>query len=48
MEPKNPKVASFMHTSNLYNSIKPNTCLKRKYMLGSCINLILTNWEITN
>ena len=40
MEPKNPKLASFMHSFNLYNLIKSNTCFKGT---GSCINLILTN-----
>ena len=40
MEPKNPKLASFMHTFNLYNLIKSNTCFKGS---GSYINLILTN-----
>ena len=40
MEPKNPKLASFMHSFNLYNLIKSNTCFKRS---GSCINLVLTN-----
>ena len=40
MEPKNPKLASFMHSFNLYNLIKSNTCFKGS---GSCIDLILTN-----
>ena len=40
MEPKNPKLASFMHSVNLYNLIKSNTCFKGS---GSYINLILTN-----
>ena len=40
MEPKNPKLASFMHSFNLYNLIKSNTCSKGS---GSYINLILTN-----
>ena len=40
MEPKNPKLASFMHYFNLYNLIKSNTCFKES---GSCIDLILTN-----
>ena len=43
MEPKNPKLV--MHSSNSYNSIKLNTCFKSS---GSCIDLILTNWVITN
>ena len=40
MEPKNPKLASFMNSFNLYNLIKSNTCFKGN---GSCIDLILTN-----
>ena len=40
MEPKNLKLASFMHSFNLYNLIKSNTCFKGS---GSCIDLILTN-----
>ena len=40
MEPKNPKLASFMNSFNLYNLIKSNTCFKGS---GSCIDLILTN-----
>ena len=42
IEPKNPKLASFMHSFNLIKSnlIKSNTCFKG---IGSCINLILTN-----
>ena len=40
MEPKNPKLASFMHSFNLNNLIKSNTCLKGS---GSCIDPILTN-----
>ena len=37
MEPKNPKLASFMHYLNL---IKSNTCFKE---MSSCIDLVLTN-----
>ena len=33
MEAKNPKLASFMHSFNLYNLIKSNTCFKGS---GSC------------
>ena len=40
MEPKNPKLESFMNSFNLYNLIKSNTCFKGS---GSCIDLILTN-----
>ena len=40
MEPKSPKLASFMNSFNLYNLIKSNTCFKGS---GSCIDLILTN-----
>ena len=40
MEPKNPKLTSFMNSFNLYNLIKSNTCFKGS---GSCIDLILTN-----
>ena len=40
MEPKNPKLASFMHSCNLYNLIKSNTCFKGN---GSCIELVLAN-----
>ena len=44
MEPKNPKLASFMHSLNLNNNlnnlIKSNTCFKE---IGSCIDLIFTN-----
>ena len=40
MEPKNPKLASFMHSFNLCNLIKSNTCLKGS---SSCIDLFLTN-----
>ena len=40
MEPKNPKLASFMNSFNLHNLIKSNTCFKGN---GSCIDLILTN-----
>ena len=40
MEPKNPKLASFMNSFNLYNLIKSNTCFKGN---DSCIDLILTN-----
>ena len=42
MEPKNPKLASFMHSFTLCNLIKSNTCFKGS---GSCIDLILTNRE---
>ena len=40
MEHKNPKLASFMNSFNLYNLIKSNTCLKGS---GSFIDLILNN-----
>ena len=40
MEPKNPKLATFMYSLNLYNLIKSNTCFKGS---GSCVDLILTN-----
>ena len=40
MEPKYPKLASFMHSFKLYNLIKSNTCFKAS---GSCIDFILTN-----
>ena len=40
MEPKNPKLASFIHYFNLYNLIKSNTCFQGS---GSCIDLILTS-----
>ena len=40
MEPKNSKLASFMHSFNLYNSIKSNACFKR---IGSCIEVSLSN-----
>ena len=39
MEPKNPKLASFVHSFNLYHLIKSSTCFKGR---GSCIELILT------
>ena len=40
MEPKNPRLASFMNSFNLYNLFKSNTCFRGS---GSCIGLILTN-----
>ena len=40
MESKNPKLASFMHSFNLYNSFKSNACFKGG---RSCIDLILTD-----
>ena len=40
MEPKSPKVASFMNSFNLYNLINANTCFKWS---DSCIDLILSN-----
>ena len=40
MGSKNPKLASFMHSFNLYNLFKSNSCFKGG---RSCIDLILTD-----
>ena len=40
MEPNSPILISFMHSLNLFNIIKPNTCLKGD---DTCIDLILAN-----
>ena len=40
IEQSDPSLKAFLNSSNLYNLIKSNTCLKGK---GSCIDLFLTN-----
>ena len=40
MKPSDPSLKAFLHSNNLYNLIKSNTCFKGK---GSCIDLFLTN-----